>query len=451
MANLLLDFFGTTKLRDAWGKFKFNFNSINEELIAHILETTPGYKIVNGGYNVLPEDTFIYAASPLEYSFSINLYELTPETIGKKVTVYNGSSVAVLSIGNTFDVNGEAKTAVYYPPGSSVTYENTGGEYWYLVSSNMSDDIIEGYENKYFTDERVRDALLSGLSLANSTPVGAGDTALAAIGKLQGQITAHSQLVADYTVVNPTPISMLASQVTNDGAGKILITFATPHGYQNTQVLELSGAIPTGIIKINHTSFPMLSDKAYVYVMNMTAYTIQIAAAIGGPAISYVDGGTNGWTLVRPVHGSVTLSSLPFSDVGTEWNINIVGTLAMASSGDSHQFRLNGITTSPSYSSSQLGSGTGSYYMGGPPTARRFYKCNININLKRISATKLSVIAFQGGMSNDISVPNAIAVTPVIYVGEVDNASFSSLNSFTYITTVSAFISGTKITIKRVN
>lgn len=51
-----------------------------------------------------------------------------------------------------------------------------------------TDMLAEGVTNKYFTEARVRAALLTGLSLASSADVVATDSILAAIGKLQAQL-----------------------------------------------------------------------------------------------------------------------------------------------------------------------------------------------------------------------------------------------------------------------
>jgi hypothetical protein len=54
-----------------------------------------------------------------------------------------------------------------------------------------TDELIEGNVNKYFTDSRVRGALLTGMQTVTSALVVATDSVIGAIQKLQAQITAH--------------------------------------------------------------------------------------------------------------------------------------------------------------------------------------------------------------------------------------------------------------------
>lgn len=57
-----------------------------------------------------------------------------------------------------------------------------------VVVGTTTDEITEGSTNKYFTDTRVRAAVLTGLSLVTNAVITASDTVLSALGKLQKQI-----------------------------------------------------------------------------------------------------------------------------------------------------------------------------------------------------------------------------------------------------------------------
>lgn len=109
------------------------------------------------------------------------------------------------------------------------------------VKANMSlstaDDLPENTPtptNKYFTDGRVRSAVLTGLSLLVGTAVDATDTVLAAIGKLQKQITdlAGSVLTLPSMRYIPkvdtgTTYPVVAADVTPIGVGLLTLTNAS--------------------------------------------------------------------------------------------------------------------------------------------------------------------------------------------------------------------------------
>lgn len=79
-------------------------------------------------------------------------------------------------------------------------YRWSGSAYVEIVSSPGSTDVVtEGTSNLYFTAQRVRDAVLTGLSLATNAAISASDTVLSALGKLQKQITDYSAATLTFT------------------------------------------------------------------------------------------------------------------------------------------------------------------------------------------------------------------------------------------------------------
>lgn len=81
-----------------------------------------------------------------------------------------------------------------------------------------TDGLPEGSTNKYFTEARVRDSLLSGLSHDDATNVGPGDLLIAAIGKLQAQLTARAAAIGDLqTDVTERALSGGNSDITSLG------------------------------------------------------------------------------------------------------------------------------------------------------------------------------------------------------------------------------------------
>lgn len=80
---------------------------------------------------------------------------------------------------------------IYVTLDTNDQYRWSGSTYIQLVASPGSTDAVpEGSTNLYFTAARVLASVLSGLSLSTISAVTAADTVLAALGKLQAQLTA---------------------------------------------------------------------------------------------------------------------------------------------------------------------------------------------------------------------------------------------------------------------
>jgi hypothetical protein len=71
-------------------------------------------------------------------------------------------------------------------------------------SPGTTDALVEGSTNLYFSENRVRNTVLTGLSLAVSTAVTAADTVLSALGKLQSQLGLKAPLDSPALTGNPT-------------------------------------------------------------------------------------------------------------------------------------------------------------------------------------------------------------------------------------------------------
>jgi hypothetical protein len=81
---------------------------------------------------------------------------------------------------------------IYVTLDTNKTYRWSGSAYVEISPSpGSTDSVTEGATNLYFTAQRVRDTLLTGLSLVTSAVISATDTVLSALGKLQAQVTAH--------------------------------------------------------------------------------------------------------------------------------------------------------------------------------------------------------------------------------------------------------------------
>jgi len=71
-------------------------------------------------------------------------------------------------------------------------------------SPGTTDALAEGSTNLYFNESRVRNTVLTGLSLASSAAVVATDTVLAAFGKIQAQLGLKAPLASPALTGNPT-------------------------------------------------------------------------------------------------------------------------------------------------------------------------------------------------------------------------------------------------------
>lgn len=84
-------------------------------------------------------------------------------------------------------------------------YRWTGSVYAEInPSPGTTDALAEGSTNLYFSEHRVRNTVLTGLSLAVSTAVTAADTVLSALGKLQAQLGLKADLNSPAFTGNPT-------------------------------------------------------------------------------------------------------------------------------------------------------------------------------------------------------------------------------------------------------
>lgn len=103
-----------------------------------------------------------------------------------------------------------------------------------LAAGTTTDGVAEGTTNLYFTAARVRDAVLTGLSLATNAAITATDTVLSAFGKIQKQISDHFANTSN-------PHNTTAAQVGADPAGTAAagdaahVAAADPHPQYLTQ------------------------------------------------------------------------------------------------------------------------------------------------------------------------------------------------------------------------
>lgn len=116
---------------------------------------------------------------------------------------------------------------IYVTLDDSKQYRWSGSAYIQLVASpGTTDNVPEGSTNLYHTAARVRDALLTGLSLATSTAVTATDSILTAIGKLAARLALKEQTLtagSNVTIDRTDPDNpIISASITGGGGGDVV-------------------------------------------------------------------------------------------------------------------------------------------------------------------------------------------------------------------------------------
>ena len=116
---------------------------------------------------------------------------------------------------------------IYVTLDDSRQYRWSGSAYVQMVASpGTTDNVPEGASNLYHTAARVRDAVLTGLSLATSTAVAATDSVLVAIGKLAARLALKEQTLtagANVTIDRTDPENpIISASITGGGGGDVV-------------------------------------------------------------------------------------------------------------------------------------------------------------------------------------------------------------------------------------
>jgi len=117
--------------------------------------------------------------------------------------------------------------------------------------NSTTDTVTEGSTNLYFTESRVRNTLLTGISLATNAAISATDSVLSALGKLQKQISdlisnQRYQFVSDTGSTYTVPASAVTEngrtiiELSNNSLGNITINAATGTGKTSGDSVNIS-------------------------------------------------------------------------------------------------------------------------------------------------------------------------------------------------------------------
>lgn len=172
---------------------------------------------------------------------------------------------------------------IYVALDTNKTYRWSGSAYVEISASPGSTDAVpEGATNQYFTAARVRAVVLAGLSLVTGGAIAAADTLLAALGKLQKQITDLAASTANAS--NLTSGTVDDARLPSTMAGKKMV---------GVSAVAASVAINAGALTIDCS----VCNWAYVTLnASITAITLQNVPNESGEAygllLEFVQDGT---------------------------------------------------------------------------------------------------------------------------------------------------------------
>lgn len=172
-------------------------------------------------------------------------------------------------------------------------YRWTGSVYAEInPSPGTTDALAEGSTNLYFSEHRVRNTVLTGLSLAVSTAVTAADTVLSALGKLQGRLNLLGTAANANAQVNPSDTT--SGALMSVGAGGWMAT-ESPFGFGPGEDTEILWARPTAVYSFGSGGYVNPAPGTYFNVLHiqhantvgeisfgMTSDAFGVRRAIGG-------------------------------------------------------------------------------------------------------------------------------------------------------------------------
>lgn len=261
-------------------------------------------------------------------------------------------------------------------------YRWTGSVYAEInPSPGTTDALTEGSTNLYFNESRVRNTVLTGLSLASSAAVAATDSVLAAFGKLQAQLGLKAPLESPAFTGNPTAPTPAADDadtsiattafvraamglfgfggasqaltnqdyntLTIGGVYRILGSGVNGPPVVHSPVFVMNGQDTVGQVVVDYSTGDIWSRGCYLgngtwtpwrkmwHTGNFNPTTKQDKSTLVATATTRTLALTDSWNYVRPgTTGAVTLTvptnaSVAF-DYGTEITIRASGNITLA-------------------------------------------------------------------------------------------------------------------------
>ena len=174
-------------------------------------------------------------------------------------------------------------------------------------SPGTTDALVEGSTNLYFNESRVRNTVLTGLSLANSAVIGAADTVLSAFGKLQAQISLRAPLASPALTGNPTAPTPAAEDSDTSIATTAFIRAAMAlfgvGATTATIVSDLDATNAGGIYRFNQptTGSPGFDYGGLIVIGRGTTETIQIALSVSTNQLAWRPKVGSNWGVWREI------------------------------------------------------------------------------------------------------------------------------------------------------
>lgn len=199
---------------------------------------------------------------------------------------------------------------IYVTLDNNKTYRWSGSAYVEISASpGSTDSVTEGSVNLYFTEARVRAAILTGLSLATGTAITAADSILTAFGKIQKQITDNLATLTAHTSNTSNPHSTTAAQV---GLGSVPNVDATNRGNHTgsqtaSTISDFSAAVRavtlTGISLATGTAIDA-SDTVLSALGKLQKQITDLTTVVSGKQATLVSG-----TNIKTINGASILGS----------------------------------------------------------------------------------------------------------------------------------------------
>lgn len=212
---------------------------------------------------------------------------------------------------------------IYVALDSNKTYRWSGSTYVEISASPGSTDAVpEGAVNQYFTVARVRAAVLAGLSLAVGGAISAADTLLAALGKLQKQITDNAAAAANASNLTSGTVddARLPAVMSGKQLTSMSETSTTPAISGGTLVLDCSaGNQFTVSLNANITTLTIANPPAAgkSYAMDLEFVADGSARTIAWPSAVKWPGGTS--PSLTAANGKADVFVLRTRDGGATW------------------------------------------------------------------------------------------------------------------------------------
>lgn len=157
-------------------------------------------------------------------------------------------------------------------------------------SPGTTDALAEGSTNLYFSEHRVRNTVLTGLSLASSAAVAATDSVLSAFGKIQAQLGLKAPLASPALTGNPTAPTAAAddndtSIATTAFVRAAMALFGVGSDVKSLITPDLNANLASGLYYANSPFNAPDGVNGWLIQLRLTpgVYATQLYVAFGNP------------------------------------------------------------------------------------------------------------------------------------------------------------------------